>query len=97
MTRLDELIAEFIAEDGALNFHDTEHLARLLLEERAELRPVVTAARIALDVCRRDMRLLVEKGVRHPATKAGADQFAAAWRDLRTAVEAAEGASDARI
>jgi carbon storage regulator len=60
----------------------------IALIERLER--VKVAARTALDICRTEVKSIVDHSVRSPVVKAGADQFAAAWRDLKEAVEAAE-------
>lgn len=62
--------------------------------EVEQLRSVLLAARVALDTCRAGTTPLVRDGVKSQTFKASADQFAAAWRDLRETVEAAEAAKE---
>lgn len=67
--------------------------ARVMLEQAdtiERLTTVLQAARAALNTCQSGMTQLVKGGVRAPATRASSDQFAAAWRDLRAVVDAAE-------
>jgi len=58
-------------------------------EERTRLLLVLDAASTALKSCRDSMAGMVEKGVRSQTFRSQADQFAAAWRDLRSSVDAA--------
>jgi hypothetical protein len=60
------------------------------IETIARLKPVLLAARVALDTCRAGMKPLVRDGVHSQTFNASAEQCTAAWRDLRRAVEAAE-------
>ncbi len=48
---------------------------------------VLDAARTALASCRTGMKSLVGDGVYSPRFNSDAEQFAAAWRDLRKAVD----------
>jgi hypothetical protein len=58
--------------------------------ERTQLLAVLEAARTALGSCRTGLKGLVAKGVHSPQFNSDAEQFAAAWRDLRIAVDNAE-------
>lgn len=72
-------VAEFREHIAECNAHPLHPLAR-----------VAAAAKVALKTCHESMKPLVSEGVRSPAFSSGADQFAAAWRDLRQAVESVE-------
>ena len=66
-------------------------LKKLVADKDAEIKllnALRLAARVALDTCQAGMRPLVEDGVRSQTFNSHAEQFAAAWRDLRLAVEA---------
>ena len=82
----DRIYAEFIA------------LARTamprLLAERTQLKRIELAARVALETCRASMKPLVRDGVHAQTTNSAAEQFTAAWRDLRNAVEKQETPND---
>ncbi len=57
-----------------------------LLAEREQLKRIELAARVALETCRASMKPLVRDGVHAQTTNSAAEQFAAAWRDLRNAI-----------
>ena len=65
-----------------------------LLEDAADeierLQRVQSAAKLALGSCRTSMHTLVNDGIHAQSTNSTAEQFAAAWRDLKDAVAAAE-------
>ena len=59
-------------------------------ERTQQLEAVLVAAKRALETCRVGMQALTGKGVRSQPFSASADQFSAAWRDLKAAVDAVE-------
>jgi len=63
-----------------------------LRDQMHPLARVLDAATFALALCRTGMASLTGDGVHSPRFNSDAEQFAAAWRDLRAAVEAAEAA-----
>ena len=81
---LPELTTEASAVDGYIRVYEKQR------DEIKQLRAVLLTARIALDTCRASMTPLIRDGVHAQTTNSAAEQFAAAWRDLRKTVEAAE-------
>lgn len=65
-------------------------LPKRAADRLVQLLAVLEAAKVALDTCSLVLRSIVSDGVRSPRFDSDSQQFAAAWRDLRDAVDNAE-------